>query len=132
MTQCAEISTFIMKSRPLRLCSKKEIAGKWHKWLWFERVVALLAAGTSDRVIRATICGPTNYDRGKGPLRQVRVKRMVTFFKNKMAYYLSGNTVFWIISRYKNANGTTIRNVIIAGYTLFLVGSYIARFKLQL
>ena len=54
------------------------------------------------------------------------------FFKNKMAYYLSGNTVFWILSRYKNAMDTTIRNVIIAGYTLFLVESYTARFKLQL
>ena len=49
-----------------------------------------------------------------------------------MAYYLSGNTVFWIMSRQKNAMDTTIRNVIIAGYTLFLVESYLARLKLQL
>jgi hypothetical protein len=54
------------------------------------------------------------------------------FFFNKMAYYLSGNPVFWITSRYKNAMDTTIRNVIIAGYSLFLVGSYIARLNLQL
>lgn len=54
------------------------------------------------------------------------------FFLIKMAYYLSGNTVFWIMSRYKNAMDPAIPNVIIAGYTLFLVGSYIARFNLQL